>query len=107
VEIYNGKPILYAIGHSAFDQPGYEKSKDGLVVRAIVLRKKIVRVSFVPVSRDDHNDVYMLEPSSEEGSRLLGIVRQVSPPDLPLRIDGQEVVLLDRAAPTTTQAKKK
>jgi poly-gamma-glutamate synthesis protein (capsule biosynthesis protein) len=107
VEIYNGKPILYAIGHSAFDQPGYEKSKDGLVVRAIVLRKKIVRVSFVPVTRDDHNDVYMLEPSSEEGGRLLGIVRQVSSPDLPLRIDGQEVVLLDRAAPTSTQAKKK
>ena len=107
VEIYNGKPILYAIGHSAFDQPGYEKSRDGLVVRAIVLRKKIARVSFVPVSRDDHNDVYMLEASSEEGSRLLGIVRQVSSPDLPLRIDGQEVVLLDRAAPASTQATKK
>src|SRR5262249_12336527 len=24
VEVYKGKPILYAIGHSAFDQPGYE-----------------------------------------------------------------------------------
>ena len=40
VEIYNGKPILYAIGHSAFDQPGYETSKDGLVARAVIQKKK-------------------------------------------------------------------
>jgi poly-gamma-glutamate capsule biosynthesis protein CapA/YwtB (metallophosphatase superfamily) len=107
VEIYNGKPILYAIGHSAFDQPGYEKSKDGLVARAVIQGKKIVRVSFVPVSRDDHNDVFMLEPSSEEGGRLLDIVRHVSPADLPLRTDGHEVVLLDRTAAPSTQARKK
>lgn len=107
VEIYNGKPILYAIGHSAFDQPGYEKSKDGLVVRTTILGKKIVRVSFVPVSRDEHNDVYMLEPSSEEGSRLLAIVRRVSPPGVPLQIDGHEVVLIDRKPVAPTQARKK
>ena len=53
VEIYKAKPILYTIGHSAFDQPGYEKSKDGLVVRAVIQNKKIVRVSLVPVSRDE------------------------------------------------------
>ncbi|HJZ74387.1 MAG TPA: CapA family protein [Vicinamibacterales bacterium] len=107
VEIYDGKPILYAIGHSAFDQPGYEKSKDGLVVRAIILGKKIVRVSFVPVSRDDHNDVYMLEPSSEDGTRLVDIVRRVSPSDLPLPIEGHEVVLIDRRPVASTQARKK
>src|SRR5262249_36089900 len=102
VEVYGGKPILYAIGHSAFDQPGYEKSKDGLVVRVVVQGKKIVRVSFVPVSRDDHNDVYMPGPSSDEGSRLLAIVRQVSSPGLPLRIDGHEVVLLEEAPAKST-----
>ena len=102
VEIYNRKPILYAIGHSAFDQPGYEKSKDGLVVRAIVEGRKIVRVSFVPVSRDDRNDVYMLEPSSEEGGRLLQIVRRVSPADVSLRVDGHEMVMLDRTAAATS-----
>jgi poly-gamma-glutamate capsule biosynthesis protein CapA/YwtB (metallophosphatase superfamily) len=107
VEIYNGKPILYAIGHSAFDQPGYEKSKDGLVARAVIQGKKIARVSIVPVSRDDHNDVFMLEPASDEGSRLLDIVRRVSPPDVSLRIDGHEVVLLDRTARTPTQARKR
>jgi poly-gamma-glutamate capsule biosynthesis protein CapA/YwtB (metallophosphatase superfamily) len=107
VEIYNGKPILYAIGHSAFDQPGYETSKDGLVARAVIQKKKIARVSFVPVSRDDHNDVFMLEPSSEEGNRLLEIVRKVSPADVPLRIEGHEVVLLDRTAAASTQARRK
>jgi len=103
VEVYNGKPILYAIGHSAFDQPGYEKSKDGLVVRTVIEGRKIARVSFVPVSRDDRNDVFMLEPSSDEGSRLLEIVRRVSSPDLHLRTEGHEVVLFDRAATAPTQ----
>ena len=41
VEIYNGKPILYAIGHSNFDQPGYEKSTDGLVARVVIQGKSI------------------------------------------------------------------
>ncbi len=107
VEIYNGKPILYAIGHSAFDQPGYEKSKDGLVVRTVVVNRQISRVSFVPVSRDGHNDVYMLDPSSEEGSRLVAIVRGVSPPELQLPIDGREVVLIDRKSVGSTQARAK
>ena len=39
VEMYKGKPILYAIGHSNFDQPGYEKSKDGLVARVVIQGK--------------------------------------------------------------------
>jgi poly-gamma-glutamate synthesis protein (capsule biosynthesis protein) len=107
VEIYDGKPILYAIGHSAFDQPGYEQSKDGLVARAVVQGRKIVRVSFVPVSRDDRNDVFMLEPSSEEGRRLVAIVQKASPPELTLRTDGQEVVLLDRTTASSTQARTK
>jgi poly-gamma-glutamate capsule biosynthesis protein CapA/YwtB (metallophosphatase superfamily) len=95
VEVYNGKPILYAIGHSAFDQPGYEKSKDGLVVHVIVESKKLRRVSFVPVTRDAHNDVLMLDPSTGEGARLLQIVKGESA-STPLKIEGTEVVLLDR-----------
>jgi poly-gamma-glutamate synthesis protein (capsule biosynthesis protein) len=93
VEVYNGKPILYAIGHSAFDQPGYEKSKDGLVVRAVVHGKRIVRVSFVPVSRDGNNDVMMLDPNTD-GAALVKVIRDLSP-SVPLRIEGKEVVLVD------------
>jgi poly-gamma-glutamate synthesis protein (capsule biosynthesis protein) len=100
VEVYHGKPILYAIGHSAFDQPGYEKSTDGLVVRVVVQDKSLARVSFVPVTRDEHNDVLLLDPSRGEGARLLGIVKGVSG-DVPLPIEGQEVVLLDRGGRST------
>ena len=94
VEVYNGKPILYAIGHSAFDQPGYEDSKDGLVVRVVIEGKRIRRVSFVPVTRDAKNDVMMVDPSSGEGAALVSVIRRLSA-GVPLKIDGQEVVLLD------------
>jgi poly-gamma-glutamate capsule biosynthesis protein CapA/YwtB (metallophosphatase superfamily) len=102
VEVYKGKPILYAIGHSAFDQPGYEKATDGLVIHAVVKDKSIVRVSFVPVTRDAHNDVMLLDPSEGEGARLLGIVKRVSG-SIALPIEGKEVVLLDRSGSTTDQ----
>lgn len=96
VEVYKGKPILYAIGHSAFDQPGYEKSKDGLVIHAVVQDKKLQRVSFVPVTRDAHNDVLMLDPSSGEGARLLQIIQGESA-NTPLKVDGEEVLLIEHA----------
>jgi poly-gamma-glutamate capsule biosynthesis protein CapA/YwtB (metallophosphatase superfamily) len=98
VEVYRGKPILYALGHSNFDQPGYENAKDGLVVRVMIQGKDILRVSFVPVTRDDTNDVTMLDPSSTEGAKLVQMVRDRSFAPPSLRIDGQEVVMLERAA---------
>jgi poly-gamma-glutamate synthesis protein (capsule biosynthesis protein) len=100
VEIYKGKPILYAIGHSAFDQPGYEDSKDGIAVRTVIRGKQIVRVSFVPVTRDEQNNVLFVDPSAGEGARLLKVIQGVSP-GVTLRIEGQEVVLLDRAPQTS------
>ena len=103
VEVYKGKPILYAIGHSNFDQPGYEKSTDGLVTRVVIRGKSIQRVSFVPVTRDANNDVYLLDPSEGEGAKLVQMVKDRSKALPPLRIDGQEVVLLDKRATTATE----
>jgi poly-gamma-glutamate synthesis protein (capsule biosynthesis protein) len=94
VEVYKGKPILYAVGHSAFDQPGYETSKDGMVVHAVIEGKKITRVAFVPVTRDAHNDVLMLDPSTGEGAKLVELIRGLSN-GAALPIDGHEAVLLD------------
>jgi hypothetical protein len=51
-------------------------------------------VSFVPVTRDAKNDVMMVDPSSGEGAALVSVIRRLSA-DVPLKIDGQEVVLLD------------
>jgi poly-gamma-glutamate capsule biosynthesis protein CapA/YwtB (metallophosphatase superfamily) len=101
VEIYNGKPILYAIGHSNFDQPGYEKSTEGLAVRVVIRGKDILRVSFVPVSRDQNNDVFLLDPTESEGARLVEMVKERSAHPPALRVDGQEVVLYDRGTTTT------
>jgi poly-gamma-glutamate synthesis protein (capsule biosynthesis protein) len=101
VEVYKGKPILYAIGHSNFDQPGYENAKDGLVVRTVIQGKNILRVSFVPVTRDNNNDVYMLDPSSADGAKVVQWVKERSPQPPSLRIDGQEVVLLEKPAVTS------
>jgi poly-gamma-glutamate synthesis protein (capsule biosynthesis protein) len=95
LEVYKDRPILYAIGHSAFDQPGYEESTDGLVVRVVVRGRSLLRVSFVPVTRDDRNNVLMLDPSTGEGARLLQVITGVSD-NVRLKIDGKEVVLLDR-----------
>jgi poly-gamma-glutamate capsule biosynthesis protein CapA/YwtB (metallophosphatase superfamily) len=101
VEIYNGKPILYAIGHSNFDQPGYEKSVDGLVARVVIQGKSIRRVSFVPVSRDGNNDVYLLDPAAGDGARMVEWVKERSFTPPALRLDGHEVVLLEKSAPPT------
>jgi poly-gamma-glutamate synthesis protein (capsule biosynthesis protein) len=100
VEVYKNKPILYAIGHSNFDQPGYEDAKDGLAVRVVIQSKHIARVSFVPVSRDANNDVFLLDPSAGDGAKLVQAVKDRSFTPPALRIDGQEVVLLDKAAST-------
>ncbi|HUQ89990.1 MAG TPA: CapA family protein [Vicinamibacterales bacterium] len=103
VELYNGKPILYAMGHSNFDQPGYEKAIDGLVARVVIQGKSIRRVSFVPVTRDSNNDVYLLDPSEGEGAKLVQWVKERSSTPPALRIDGHEVVLLDKVRATSSR----
>lgn len=100
VEIYKGKPILYAVGHSNFDQPGYEKSTEGLAVRVVIRDKQIVRVSFVPVTRDGNNDVYLLDPTEAEGAKLVQMVKDRSTDLPPLKVEGREVVLLTRTNST-------
>jgi len=101
VEIYNGKPILYALGHSNFDQPGYENAVDGLVARVVIQNKAIKRVSFVPVTRDKNNDVYLLDPTEADGAKLVGWVRERSFTPPSLRIEGHEVVLFEKPGGTT------
>ena len=103
VEVYNGKPILYAIGHSNFDQPGYEKATDGLVARVVIQGKIIRRVSFVPVTRDANNDVYLLDPTEGDGAKLVGWVKERSFTPPSLRIDGHEVVMFEKVTATSSR----
>jgi poly-gamma-glutamate synthesis protein (capsule biosynthesis protein) len=95
VEVYEGKPVMYCLGNFATDWIRMRPNKEGMVARVVVQGKHVARVSLVPVTRDgDHNNVQMLDPSDGEGARLLQKVKDLSA-GAPLRIDGQEVVLVE------------
>ena len=54
------------------------------------------RVSLVPVTRDNEaNNVRMLDPSTGEGARLVQELKDLSS-GVPLKIDHQEVVLIEK-----------
>jgi poly-gamma-glutamate capsule biosynthesis protein CapA/YwtB (metallophosphatase superfamily) len=94
VEIYKGKPVMYCLGNFATDWIRMRPNKDGMVARVVIDKKRVARVSLVPVTRDaENNNVLMLDPSKGEGATLLQKVKDLSA-GTPLKIDGQEVVLV-------------
>ncbi|HLK50354.1 MAG TPA: CapA family protein [Bryobacteraceae bacterium] len=95
VEVYRDKPILYCVGNFAMDWVRMRPNREGMAIRLVADGRKLLRVSFVPTSRDDENNVVMLDPNSGEGEQLVQKVKSLS--TAPLRIDGREVVLLERA----------
>jgi poly-gamma-glutamate synthesis protein (capsule biosynthesis protein) len=99
VEVYRGKPILYCVGNFAMDWIRMRPNKEGLAIWVVVEGKRILRVSFVPLSRDNDNKVVMLDPNAGDGESLVRKVRQLSM-GLPLEIDGREVLLIDHAGPS-------
>jgi poly-gamma-glutamate synthesis protein (capsule biosynthesis protein) len=94
VEIYRGKPILYCVGNFAMDWIRMRPNKEGLAIRMVVEGRKVSRVSFVPLTRDDDNKVVMLDPNTVDGEALVQKVRDLSM-GVPLAVDGHEVVLMD------------
>jgi poly-gamma-glutamate synthesis protein (capsule biosynthesis protein) len=102
VEVYKGKPVLYCLGNFVTDWIRMRPNKEGLVARVVVQNKKVARVSFVPVTRDaEQNNVMLLDPSAGEGARLLQKVKDLSP-NVPLRIEGREVLLVGNALGNST-----
>jgi poly-gamma-glutamate synthesis protein (capsule biosynthesis protein) len=96
VEVYKGKPILYCVGNFAMDWIRMRPNKEGMAVRVVTAGKSIRLVSFVPSTRDaDTNDVQLLDPAAGEGARMLQKVKDLSP-DVPLKVKGQEVILIER-----------
>ena len=94
VEVYQGKPILYCVGNFAMDWIRMRPNKEGMAIRVVAERKKVLRVSFVPLTRDATNNVVMLDPTTGEGERLVQKVKGLSG-GVPLEVNGQEVVLLE------------
>jgi len=95
VEIYRNKPIMHCLGNFASDWIRVRNYKEGIIARVMVQDKEIKRVSLVPVIRDDDtNNVRMLDPSTGQGERLFRELKDLSP-EVPLKVDGQEVVLIE------------
>jgi poly-gamma-glutamate synthesis protein (capsule biosynthesis protein) len=95
VEVYKGKPILHCLGNFASDWIRVRKYKDGMVARVVAGKNNVLRVSLVPVTRDERtNNVLMLDPSAGEGSRLMQRVKELSGA-VPWKVDGREVVVVD------------
>lgn len=96
VEVYKNKPVMHCLGNFASDWIRVRNYKDGMVARVVVERKKVKRVSLVPVTRDNEaNNVRMLDPSTGEGARLVQELKDLSS-GVPLKIDHQEVVLIEK-----------
>jgi len=92
IEIYKGKPVLYCLGNFAMDWVRMSPNKEGMVARVVVEDKRVARLSLVPVTRDDQNNVRMLDPTSGEGAKLIQKVVNLSE-NLDLKIEGSEAVL--------------
>jgi hypothetical protein len=90
VEVYQGKSVLYCLGNFAMDWIRMKPNKEGMVARLVVENKRVTRLSLVPVTRDDQNNVLMLDPASGEGNRMIQKVKDLST-GIDLRIENQEV----------------
>lgn len=49
VEIYKGKPIFYSLGNFVFDQMWSQKTREGLVIEAVLSNKGIEKIFLWPV----------------------------------------------------------
>jgi poly-gamma-glutamate synthesis protein (capsule biosynthesis protein) len=95
VEIYKGKPVLYCLGNFAMDWIRMSPNKEGMIARVVVENKRVARVSLVPLTRDEQNNVMMLDPGSGEGAELIDKARNLSG-NVPLNVEEKEVVLLGK-----------
>ena len=87
---------MHCMGNFVSDWIRVRNYKDGLIARVVVQEKEVKRVSLVPVTRDnDTNNVLMLHPSMDEGEKLYKELRELSP-GVPLKIDDQEIVLIEK-----------
>ena len=94
VEIFRGKPVMYCLANFAMDWVRMTPNKGGLLARAILRKEGLVRLSLLPASRDDVNNVLLLDPCEAEGAQRVAQLRELSP-GTPLPLDAQEIVLID------------
>lgn len=94
VEVYKGKPIMYCLGNSATDWIRMRPNKEGMMARVSIRDRHVVHVSLVPMTRDEENNVMMLDPSTGEGAKLREKVKSLSQ-DVALNVVGREMMLVE------------
>jgi len=73
VEIYKGKPIIYAHGNFIFDQEWSEKTKLGVIAKFTIFDKRVVDIEFKPLKIVNFGQPYWLERKEKENIlRILG-----------------------------------
>jgi poly-gamma-glutamate capsule biosynthesis protein CapA/YwtB (metallophosphatase superfamily) len=93
VEVYQGKPIMYCLGNSATDWIRMRPNKEGLVARVLIEGHKVRRLSLVPLTRDAENNPIMLDPSADDGAKLIRKVQDLSAAPV-LKVESKEAVLI-------------
>lgn len=94
VEVYKGKPIFYCLGNSATDWIRMRPNKEGMMAHVVVRDRHVARVSLVPMTRDEANNVMLLDPSSAEGMKLREKVKSLSA-GVALNVQGREMMLVE------------
>ncbi len=96
IEIWKNKPIFYCTGNAVFDWWKIRKSLNGLLIQAVVKDKKLKRVSFVPLQRNENNQPILYDPATGVGKEL---VHRIDVSEgmhrARLRTEGKEIVVLD------------
>lgn len=71
-ELFGDVPVFYSLGNFAFDGPKMlNRHLDGLVLRLVIRAGAIADIAVVPARRNDANLVELLEPSRDEGARVM------------------------------------
>lgn len=79
IEIYQNAPIFYSLGNFTFDWDSMRgRNLNGLLVRCLVAEGKISEIGFVPVRRDDRNDIVVLDPTTPAGRDVCARIGELS-----------------------------
>ena len=60
-EIYQNKHIFYALGNFIFDQEWSQKTKEGVILKAIIQNKKMQNFDFTPIEIRNYGQVFKTE----------------------------------------------
>lgn len=93
VEVYRGKPIFYCLGNFVFDWFKQKPNPDGLLLRAVVRDKRLVRASLVPLKRDRDNNPVLLDPVFGLGAHMAAELAFLTAGGAKLAVEQNEIVV--------------